>query len=104
MSATGEFMWDAGLLVIAVAIRCRGRSWPLCFTPGVLFFLSDTPLLSGRPPSLVVRGLACASYVWIMYFYPDDDRWKKLWGKIQSAGLTAVSAARFQQQVKEARS
>jgi|ERR1043166_312403 hypothetical protein len=98
-------MGDALLLMIdAVVIRLRGRSWPLCLTPGVLFFLADTPLLSGRPHSAPIRLLAVASYLWLTYSDPDDDRWKKLWGKIQSAGLTAVNAARFQQQVKEARS
>jgi hypothetical protein len=43
------------------------------------------------------------TYFLILLFYPDDDFWKKLWGKLKSAALTAVNAARFQQQVKEAR-
>jgi hypothetical protein len=103
MSLPGEFLADAALLVLdALALRWAGRPWPVCLIPGGLFFLSDTPLLTGHPPSLVVRGSASAAY-FVALIWPDNDQCKRLWGKIRSAGLTVVNAARFQQQVKEAR-
>jgi hypothetical protein len=103
VSTVAEFSADAAVLVIYVyVLRMGRRPWPLCFLPGVLFFLADTPILSGRSPSFGVRLLALTASLALLWLWPDDDQWKKLWGKLKSQALTAVNAARFNQQVKEA--
>jgi hypothetical protein len=48
--------------------------------------------------------IAQAVWVFVALFLPDDDEWKRLWGKLKSQVLTAVAGARFQQQVKESAS
>lgn len=38
----------------------------------------------------------------LLIWYIDTDKWKKRWGKIKSAALTAVNQASFRNQQKEA--
>lgn len=49
-------------------------------------------------------GFVVAATVWLFVgsvWFNDDDRWKRLWGKLKSAALTAVNRARFNREIKE---
>lgn len=86
------------------SLRCFTRwSWPVCLIPGALWVLADAPLLYGRRFDLGISLLGTVIYL-LLYYCDRGDWGKKLWGKIKSASLTVVNAARFQRQVKEARS
>lgn len=67
-----------------VACRCGSHRWHI--------------LLVNGGTALILAALLVA------LLGSHDDGWKRLWGKLKSAALTAVNAARFNQQVKEATS
>jgi hypothetical protein len=81
-------------------LKTPPTSWLWIGIMWAIAILSDVPVLYGAHENIWIWLIAAWLFLWLIFF-DIERRWKRLWGKLKSQALTAVNAARFEQQVKE---